>query len=208
MTSILLCVTAGRGPVECRMAAFMVAKEIGREAAESGLAVASTALVGGDNLAASVMISVEGDKAVAFAASWSGTVRWTAKSSVRLGHERKNWFVGVHALPPPDAAFVLDAKDVRFEAMRAGGPGGQHQNKTESAIRAVHVPTGLTAEARDERSQHRNKARALERLREILAAREDARLNAGRYREWLSRIAVTRGDPIRIYEGSDFKRKA
>ena len=155
-----------------------------------------------------VQASDENDEAAAFAASWNGTVRWTAKSSIRLGHERKNWFVGVHPMPSPDPTFALDAKDVRFEAMRAGGPGGQHQNKTESAIRAIHVPTGLTAEARDGRSQHRNKARALERLREVLAAREDARLNAGRHREWLSRIAVSRGNPVRIYEGNDFKRKA
>ncbi len=209
MSSILLCVTAGRGPVECRMAALLIAKEIEREAAENGLSVASTASTNdGDGFPASVMISIEGDEAAAFAASWNGTVRWTAKSSIRLGHERKNWFVGVHPMPSPDPTFALDAKDVRFEAIRAGGPGGQHQNKTESAIRAIHVPTGLTAEARDGRSQHRNKASALERLREVLAAREDARLNAGRHREWLSRIAVSRGNPVRIYEGNDFKRKA
>jgi len=56
----------------------------------------------------------------------------------------------------------------RVETFRAGGPGGQHQNVTESAVRLVHVPTGVRAVAREERSQYRNRALALRRLREKL----------------------------------------
>ena len=56
----------------------------------------------------------------------------------------------------------------RVEVFRAGGPGGQHQNTTESGVRLVHLPTGKRVVARDERSQHRNKAIALRRLRERL----------------------------------------
>ena len=56
----------------------------------------------------------------------------------------------------------------RVETFRAGGPGGQHQNVTESAVRLVHLPTGVRAVAREERSQHRNRALALRRLREKL----------------------------------------
>ena len=59
----------------------------------------------------------------------------------------------------------------RVETFRAGGPGGQHQNKTESGVRLVHEPTGIRVTARDERSQHRNRALALQRLRERLERR-------------------------------------
>lgn len=58
--------------------------------------------------------------------------------------------------------------ECRVETFRAGGPGGQHQNKTESGVRLTHLPTGITVTARDERSQHRNRRIALERLREAL----------------------------------------
>jgi protein subunit release factor A len=62
-------------------------------------------------------------------------------------------------------------RQCRVEVFRAGGPGGQHQNTTESGVRLVHLPTGTRVVARDERSQHRNKAIALERLRERLETR-------------------------------------
>ena len=67
----------------------------------------------------------------------------------------------------------------RVDTFRAGGPGGQHQNTTESGVRLVHLPTGLRAVAREERSQHRNRARALQRLRaklEALLRRETPRV--------------------------------
>jgi len=82
----------------------------------------------------------------------------------------------------PDAAerpWTLDdgalLAECRVETFRAGGPGGQHQNTTESGVRITHLPTGSVATARESRSQHRNRARALQRLRETLedAAREE-----------------------------------
>ncbi len=67
----------------------------------------------------------------------------------------------------PDSDEQLLA-ECRVETFRAGGPGGQHQNTSESGVRLVHLPSGLRVVAREERSQHRNRARALERLREKL----------------------------------------
>ena len=65
-------------------------------------------------------------------------------------------------IPDDDEALLAQC---RVETFRAGGPGGQHQNKSESGVRLVHLPTGLRATARDERSQHRNRGLALARLR-------------------------------------------
>lgn len=74
--------------------------------------------------------------------------------------------------PPTDDELLAEC---RVETLRAGGPGGQHQNKTESAVRLTHEPSGIVVTARDSRSQHRNRQLALERLRVALeeAAHED-----------------------------------
>lgn len=68
-------------------------------------------------------------------------------------------------IPESDEALLAEC---RVETFRSGGPGGQHQNTTESGVRLVHLATGIRAVAREERSQHRNRARALARLREKL----------------------------------------
>jgi ribosome-associated protein len=68
-------------------------------------------------------------------------------------------------IPHDDEALLAEC---RVETFRAGGPGGQHQNTTESGVRLVHLPTGIRVIAREERSQHRNRAVALRRLREKL----------------------------------------
>jgi peptide chain release factor len=101
------------------------------------------------------------------------------------------------AAPAPAPAATLREDEVRFEAMRAGGPGGQHQNVTESAVRAVHVRTGLSAVARDGRSQHQNRKRALERLGALLAAVAAKEALGAKRAEWLDRISVERGNPKR-----------
>lgn len=73
-------------------------------------------------------------------------------------------------IPDDDDALLAEC---RMETFRSGGPGGQHQNTTESGVRLVHLPTGERAEARDERSQHRNRKLALSRLRARLEARNE-----------------------------------
>jgi peptide chain release factor 2 len=71
------------------------------------------------------------------------------------------------AIPADDEALLAECK---VETFRSGGPGGQHQNVTESGVRLTHLPTGVRAVSREERSQHRNRERALARLREKLEA--------------------------------------
>ncbi|HYD14761.1 MAG TPA: peptide chain release factor H, partial [Hyphomicrobium sp.] len=133
---IWLQITSGRGPAECQLAVAKLADVLEKEARKAGLACEVLDVVDGRErgTALSALLSVEGEGARAFAANSRGSVLWICPSPVRPGHKRKNWFVGVELLAPPDAGnVVLRTADVVFEAMRASGPGGQHVNKTESA---------------------------------------------------------------------------
>jgi peptide chain release factor len=155
---------------------------------------------------ASAIALLEGCGVEAFAATWIGSILWVARSPLRPHHKRKNWFIGVfklahRAIEPAK----LNPADVRFEAFSAGGPGGQHQNKTQSAVRAVHTPTRLAVVAREGRSQHRNKAIALQRLGALLELQDElaAVADSQQIQSWHSRLE--RGRPIRTFEGKDFR---
>ncbi len=82
--------------------------------------------------------------------------------------------VAVMPEPDPSKAIVLNPADLRIDTFRASGAGGQHVNKTDSAVRVVHIPTGIVAECQDGRSQHSNKAKALQVLQARLQEQERA----------------------------------
>src|SRR5262249_21430313 len=107
----------------------------------------------------------------------------------------------------PVPSSELDPADVTFDAFGAGGPGGQHQNKTASAVRAVHKPSGLAVVVREGRSQHPNKAIAFQPLRTplkpkyMVTAEDDHRqVQSGHSR-------LERGRPIRTFAGKEFRSR-
>ena len=95
---------------------------------------------------------------------------------------------------------LVDPKDVREEVMRARGAGGQHVNRTESAVRLVHVPTGITVSMQDSRSQHQNRAFAWDVLRAKLSEKRRAEEQEARNARRLNQIKGSfRGDKVRTY---------
>jgi peptide chain release factor len=156
---------------------------------------------------ASAIALLDGKMAERFGRGWIGTVQWTCPSPIRPQHKRKNWFLAISHLPDvPLSEVDVDPSELRFETFRAGGPGGQHQNTTDSAVRALHVPTGLCAVARDERSQHRNKALAAERLAQMLKLRGEIDAIADQQLIQASHDQIERGNPVRRFSGPRFRQ--
>jgi peptide chain release factor 1 len=109
--------------------------------------------------------------------------------------------VTVAVLPEPDEVQIeIRDQDLEWERMRAGGAGGQHVNKTESAVRIRHIPTGLEVKCQDERSQHKNRERAMRILRSRLYEMQQQKLQKERAEQRRSLIGSgDRSDRIRTY---------
>jgi peptide chain release factor len=132
-------------------------------------------------------------------------VQWIGKSRFRPGHKRQNWFVGVSLAPEPEAFADLNEADIEYQAMRASGPGGQHVNKTDSAVRALHRPSGLVATAQEQRSQHANRKLARLKLAIMLEEQRGQSQNEALRAKWQSHRELERGNPVRVYVGTRFE---
>ncbi len=203
MSEVVLHVTAGQGPEECRWVVARLADAFAREAEAQGSLCEVLEPVEG--LPASLLLRVTGEEARAFAEARTGTVLWVGDSPFRPGHKRRNWFVGVALAPEPEAMADLRDEDIDYQAMRASGPGGQHVNKTDSAIRATHRPSGLVATAREQRSQHANRRLARLKLAMMMEERRGRSRDDARRSRWGLHQRLERGRPVRVYAGTGFE---
>lgn len=205
MSEIILHITAGDGPKECAWVVRRLVDVFMREAKAESLTV--ELLTEPAKTLPSALCAVRGEGAERFAQELCGTIKWIGESPFRPRHKRKNWFVGVSLLPSLDELSDIEARDVRFTAMKASGPGGQHVNKTNSAVRAVHVPSGLTVTAQDSRSQHANKRLCLIKLAALIEDQRSELATGQERNRWQTHKSLERGNAVRVYVGVSFRRK-
>lgn len=204
---VTLLVSSGNGPGECRQAVAHTLDAIRKDATRLGVEIDISERPARHGPSSAIVV-LAGSRAYDMAQAWEGVVLWRCQSSLRPKHRRKNWFVQVFHLEDATAPCKIDPSRIEMQALRAGGPGGQHQNTTASAIRARWVsPEGQSyaVVVRDERSQHRNRSLALARLSALVAAdraeSEAAARGAARYLHH----QLERGDPARVFEGPRFR---
>ena len=194
-------ITAGRGPVECARAVTLVASELLKAIPNLKLTDCEA-----HNSVADCYMSMtfETDEEIipTLKKEWEGTVVWrSTKNPYRPGHKRSNWYVGVHFFDAVELP-VIDEKDIEYETCRSGGKGGQNVNKIESAVRAVHKPSGISVRCSDERSQSQNKALAKERLLLKLHEQNQKALDRSRNDNWSQHDSLERGNPVKKFSGS------
>ena len=204
--------SAGRGPAECQRVVARLLPILCAEAAELGLGTTLLEACPGEaaDTLLSALLAVEpkvyGSDPETLAAAWVGTVQWIGKSPFRPHHKRQNWFVGVERFALPERPSFAE-RDVEIAVLCSSGPGGQHVNKTQSAVRVTHRPSGLSAVARQERSQHQNRRLALARLQALLAAQTQGVVRDAEQERWQEHNQLTRGNAVRVYGGDDFARR-
>lgn len=207
METKIIQITSGKGPAECCLAVALALKELLREAKTSGLQhEVIDRFPGQENgTLASATLRLEGKGAAVFAESWNGVLQWIAQSPYRKFHKRKNWFIGISVY---DKSLLPEwkEKDIVFRTMRSSGPGGQNVNKVESAVRALHVPSGVQVAVSDSRSQLQNKKLALERLKEAFTRWQITVLQKTQQEQWQNHNELERGNPVRVYTGKEFKK--
>lgn len=202
---MLLQLSAAQGPAECALAVAKALRCLLQEAKIAGVAVSVLEQQPGEHAGTwrSVLLALDGAKAATLAASWCGSVQWICTSPYRPRHGRKNWFIGVSTYAPPEPEVL---GEIRFEACKASGPGGQHVNTTDSAVRAIHVASGISVKVQTERSQHANKKLAALLIVRKLAEQGEQANQQQRAERRMAHHEVERGNPVRIHKGEKFER--
>ncbi len=157
----------------------------------------------------SATVRVIGEYAYGWLRTETGVHRLVRKSPFDSGHRRHTSFAAVFISPEvdDDIEVEIQASELRVDTYRASGAGGQHVNKTDSAVRITHLPSGVVVQCQNQRSQHQNRDRAMRQLRARLYELELRRRNAEKQQMEESKSEIGWGSQIRSYVLDDSRVK-
>lgn len=195
-------VHAGAGGTESQDWAKMLLRMYMRWAEQQGFTVEMIDLSEGEEAGIkSATIRLTGEYAYGMAKTESGVHRLVRISPFDSNARRHTSFASVFAYPEVDDSIdiIIEEKDLRIDTFRSSGAGGQHVNKTESAIRITHIPTGIVTQSQTQRSQHRNRDEAMQMLKARLYELEMRKRQAAQDAVEASKTDNGWGHQIRSY---------
>nr|WP_209435403.1 peptide chain release factor 2 [Gilliamella bombicola] len=203
-------IQSGSGGTEAQDWAEMLLRMYLRWAESKGFATEVMEVSDGDVAGIkSATIKVSGDYAYGWLRTETGVHRLVRKSPFDSGNRRHTSFSSVFVYPEIDDDIDIDINpaDLRIDVYRASGAGGQHVNKTESAVRITHVPTGIVTQCQNNRSQHSNKDQAMKQLKAKLYELEMQKKNAEKQQMEENKSDIGWGSQIRSYVLDDSRIK-
>ena len=198
--NVILSIHPGAGGTEAQDWAQMLYRMYTRWAERHGYTYKILDYLDGDEAGLkSASIMIEGENAYGFMRSEAGVHRLVRISPFDASGRRHTSFASVEVLPelPDDNTVEIDPEDIKMEVFRSSGAGGQHINKTSSAVRLIHIPTGIVVSCQNERSQFQNRDMCMKML--------TAKLVEIKEREHLANINEIKGEQMQIAWGSQIR---